>query len=94
MENTVYIPSSVKEINKSIARRMTILAERQAKLATTRCKVVRHSRQAQIDATRQQVLELRQARKEAVLNEEARQAQAFVASVAPLRKDFLNGLFD
>ena len=73
---------------------MTILAERQAKLATTRCKVVRHSRQAQIDATRQQVLELRQARKEAVLNEEARQAQAFVASVAPLRADFLNGLFD
>jgi len=94
MSSTVYIPSSVKEINKSIARRMTILAERQAKLATTRCKVVRHSRQAQIDATRQQVLELRQARKEAVLNEEARQAQAFVASVAPLREDFLNGLFD
>jgi len=94
MENTVYIPSSVKEINKSIARRMTILAERQAKLATTRCKVVRHSRQAQIDATRQQILELRQARKEAVLNEEAEKAKAFVASLAPLREDFLNGLFD
>ena len=94
MSSTVYIPSSVKEINKSIARRMTILAERQAKLAKTRCKVVRHSRQAQIDATRQQVLELRQARKVAILDEEARQAQAFVVSVAPLRKDFLNGLFD
>ena len=94
MENTVYIPSSVKEINKSIARRMTILAERQAKLAKTRCKVVRHSRQAQIDATRQQILELRQARKEAILDEEARQAKAFVASLASVRKDWDDGLFD
>ena len=94
MKNTVYIPSSVKEINKSIARRMTILAERQAKLATTRCKVRRHSRQAQIDATRQQILELRQARKEAILDEEARQAKAFVASLASVRKDWDDGLFD
>jgi hypothetical protein len=94
MENTVYIPSSVKEINKSIARKMTILAERQTKLATTRCKVRRHSRQLQVDATRQQILELRQARKVAILDDEARQAQAFVASLAPLREDFLNGLFD
>ena len=94
MENTVYIPSSVKEINKSIARKMTILAERQTKLATPRCKVRRHSRQLQVDATRQQILELRQARKVAILDDEARQAQAFVASLAPLREDFLNGLFD
>jgi hypothetical protein len=94
MENTVNIPSSVKEINNAIARRMTILAERQTVLAKTRCKVRRHSRQAQIDATRQQILELRQARKEAILNKEAEKAQAFVASLAPLREDFLNGLFD
>ena len=73
---------------------MTILAERQTKLATTRCKVRRHSRQLQVDATRQQILELRQARKEAILNEESEKAQAFVASLAPLREDFLNGLFD
>tara|TARA_R110001583_G_scaffold32674_1_gene111147 strand:+ start:722 stop:1006 length:285 start_codon:yes stop_codon:yes gene_type:complete len=94
MKNTVNIPSSVKEINKSIARRVTILAEWQTKVAKTRCKVRRHSRQLQVDATRQQILELRQARKEAILNEESEMAQAFVASLAPLREDFLNGLFD
>ena len=94
MKNTVNIPSSVKEINNAIARRITILAEWQTKVAKTRCKVRRHSRQLQVDATRQQILELRQARKVALLDEEARQAQAFVASLAPLREDFLNGLFD
>jgi hypothetical protein len=94
MKNTVNIPSSVKDINISIARRITILAEQQAVLAKTRCKVRRHSRQLHVDATRQQILELRQARKVAILDEEARQAQAFVARVAPLREDFLNGLFD
>ena len=94
MKNTVNIPSSVKEINNAIARRITILAEWQTKVAKTRCKVRRHSRQLQVDATRQQILELRQARKVAILDEEARQAQAFVASLAPLREDFLNGLFD
>ena len=94
MTNTVHIPSSVKEINKSIARKITILAEQQAVLAKTRCKVRRHSRQLHADATRQQILELRQARKVAILDEEARQAQAFVASLAPLRENFLNGLFD
>ena len=94
MTNTVHIPSSVKEINKSIARKITILAEQQAVLTKTRCKVRRHSRQLHADATRQQILELRQARKVAILDEEARQAQAFVASLAPLRENFLNGLFD
>jgi hypothetical protein len=94
MSNTVNIPSSVKEINKAIARRVTILAEQQAVLTKTRCKVRRHSRQLHVDATRQQILELRQARKVAILDDEARQAQAFVASLAPLREDFLNGLFD
>jgi hypothetical protein len=94
MKNTVNIPSSVKDINISISRRITILAEQQAVLAKTRCKVRRHSRQLHVDATRQQILELRQARKVAILDDEARQAQAFVASLAPLREDFLNGLFD
>ena len=94
MKNTVNIPSSVKDINISIARKITILAEQQAVLAKTRCKVRRHSRQLHADATRQQILELRQARKVAILDDEARQAQAFVASLAPLREDFLNGLFD
>ena len=94
MKNTVNIPSSVKDINISISRRITILAEQQAVLAKTRCKVRRHSRQLHADATRQQILELRQARKVAILDDESRQAQAFVASLAPLREDFLNGLFD
>ena len=94
MKNTVNIPSSVKDINISISRRITILAEQQAVLTKTRCKVRRHSRQLHVDATRQQILELRQARKVAILDEEARQAQAFVASLAPLRENFLNGLFD
>ena len=94
MKNTVNIPSSVKDINISISRRITILAEQQAVLAKTRCKVRRHSRQLHADATSQQILELRQARKVAILDDEARQAQAFVASLAPLREDFLNGLFD
>ena len=94
MKNTVNIPSSVKDINISISRRITILAEQQAVLAKTRCKVRRHSLQLHADATRQQILELRQARKVAILDDEARQAQAFVASLAPLREDFLNGLFD
>ena len=94
MKNTVNIPPSVKDINISISRRITILAEQQAVLAKTRCKVRRHSRQLHVDATRQQILELRQARKVAILDDESRQAQAFVASLAPLREDFLNGLFD
>ena len=85
MKNTVNIPSSVKDINISISRKITILAEQQAVLTKT---------QLHVDATRQQILELRQARKVAILDDEARQAQAFVASVAPLRENFLNGLFD
>mgnify|MGYP003637103379 FL=1 len=94
MKNTVNIPSSVKDINISIARKITILAEQQAVLTKTRCKVRRHSRQLHVDATRQQILELRQARKVAILDDHFEQAQAFVASLAPLREDFLNGLFD
>jgi hypothetical protein len=35
MKNTVNIPSSVKDINISISRRITILAEQQAVLAKT-----------------------------------------------------------
>jgi Asp/Glu/hydantoin racemase len=94
MSNTVNIPSSVKEINNAIARRISILAEWQAILAKTRKNSLRASRQLQVDATRQQILELRQARKEAILNEEAEKAQAFVASLASVRTNWDNGLFD
>jgi Asp/Glu/hydantoin racemase len=94
MSNTVNIPSSVKEINNAIARRISILAEWQAILAKTRKNSLRASRQLQVDATRQQILELRQARKEAILNEEAEKAQAFVASLASVRTNWDNGLFE
>ena len=94
MINTVHIPQTRQGITDALVYRMNILDQWNAKIAKTRCKVRRHSRQLQIDATRQQILELRQARKEAILDEEARKAKAFVASLAPLREDFLNGLFD
>ena len=94
MENTVNIPSSVKEINNAIARRMTILAERQTVLAKTRCKVRRHARQLHADATRQQIVELHNALAVAIEAEKHAEAVAFVARLAPVRKDFLNGLFD
>jgi hypothetical protein len=94
MKNTVNIPSSVKEINNAIARRVTILAERQVKLSKTRCKVRRHARQLQVDATRQQIAELRNALAVAIEAEKHAEAVAFIARLAPLRKDFLNGLFD
>jgi hypothetical protein len=94
MENTVNIPNTSKEIKQAIARRQTILSEWQAKVAKTRCKVRRHSRQLQVDLTRQQIVELRNALAVAIEAEKHAEAVAFVARLAPLRKDFLNGLFD
>ena len=94
MKNTVNIPSSVKDINISISRRITILAEQQAVLAKTRCKVRRHSRQLQVDATRQQIVELRNALAVAIEAEKHAEAVAFVARLAPVRRDWENGLFD
>jgi hypothetical protein len=94
MSNSVHIPSSVKEINISISRKITILAELQAVLTKTRCKVRRHSRQLHVDATRQQIAELRNALAVAIEAEKHAEAVAFIARLAPLRKDFLNGLFD
>jgi hypothetical protein len=94
MKNTVNIPETSKEIKQAIARRQTILAEWQTKVAKTRCKVRRHSRQLQVDATRQQIVELHNALAVAIEAEKHAEAVAFVARVAPLREDFLNGLFD
>jgi len=94
MENTVHIPETSKEIKQSIARRQTILAERQTRLAKTRCKVRRHSRQLQVDATRQQIVELHNALAVAIEAEKHAEAVAFVASLASVRKDWENGLFD
>lgn len=94
MSNSVNIPESVKEIKNAIARRITILAEWQTKLAKTRKNSLRNSRQLQANATRQQIVELRQALNLASKREQTEKAQAFVARLAPLRKDFLNGLFN
>jgi hypothetical protein len=94
MTNTVNIPETSKEIKQAIARRQTILAEQQAVLTKTRCKVRRHSRQLHVDATRQQIAELRNALAVAIEAEKHAEAVAFVTRLAPLRKDFLNGLFD
>ena len=94
MKNTVNIPETSKEIKQAIARRQTIRAEWQTKVAKTRCKVRRHSRQLQVDATRQQIAELHNALAVAIEAEKHAEAVAFVARVAPLREDFLNGLFD
>jgi hypothetical protein len=94
MSNSVNIPSSVKEIKSAIARRITILAEWQTLLAKSRKNSLRASRQLQVDATQQQILELRQALGLAVAKEQTAKARAFVASLASVRKDWENGLFD
>jgi hypothetical protein len=94
MSNSVNIPESVKDIKNAIARRITILAEWQTKLAKTRKNSLRVSRQLQVNATQQQILELRQALGLAIAKEQTEKAQAFVKRLAPLRKDWENGLFD
>jgi hypothetical protein len=94
MSNSVNIPSSVKDIKNAIARRITILAEWQTLLAKSRKNSLRASRQLQVNATQAQIAELRKALEVAILDEESEKAIAFVASLAPLRHDFLNGLFD
>jgi hypothetical protein len=48
----------------------------------------------QVDATRQQIVEVHNALAVAIEAEKHAEAVAFVARLAPLRKDFLNGLFD
>ena len=94
MSNSVNIPESVKEIKNAIARRITILAEWQALLAKSRKNSLRASRQLQVNATQAQIVELQNALAIAIEAEQHAEAVAFVARLAPLRKDFLNGLFD
>jgi hypothetical protein len=94
MSNPVNIPSSVKEIKNAIARRITILAEWQTLLAKSRKPSLRNSRQLQVNATQAQITELRNALAVAIEEKKHQEAVAFVARLAPLRKDFLNGLFD
>ena len=90
----VEIPSSVKDIKNAIARRITILAEWQTMLAKSRKPSLRNSRELQVNATKAQIAELRQALKVAQEKAKAEKAKAFVKSLEGVRKDFLNGLFD
>lgn len=94
MKNTVNIPSSVKDIKNAIARRITILAEWQTMLAKSRKNSLRASRQLQVNATKAQIALLRETLGFAVAKEQTEKAQALVSRLAPVRKAFLNGLFD
>ena len=94
MSNSVHIPSSVKEIKNAITRRTAILAEWQTLLAKSRKNTLRASRQLQVNATQQQILELRQALGLAVAKEQTEKAKAFVARLAPIRKQWEQGLFN
>jgi len=94
MSNLVNIPESIKDIKEAIARRITILAEWQTMLAKTRKNSLRSMRAGQVAHAQKQIDELRQALKVAQTKAEIEKAQAFVKRLAPLRKDFLNGLFD
>ena len=90
----VNIPKSIKEIKSAIARRITILAEWQILIAKGRKPELQSWRQLQVNATKAQIAELRQALKVAQEKAEAEKARAFVKRLEGLRKDFLNGLFD
>ncbi len=90
----VNIPKSIKEIKSAIARRITILAEWQTLLAKGRKPELQSWRQLQVNATKQQITELREALRVAVQKEHDKKARAFVASLASVRKDWENGLFD
>ena len=94
MSNTVNIPESVKDIKNAIARRITILAEWQALLAKSRKPSLRNTRELQVNATQQQIAELRQALKIAQEKAQTEKAKAFVASLASVRRDWENGLFN
>ena len=61
MISTVHIPQTRQGIIDSIARKVSTLAQWNAKIAKSRCKVRRHSRQLQADCTRAQIAQLRKA---------------------------------
>ncbi len=94
MSNSVNIPESVKEIKIAIARRITILAEWQTKLSKSRKNSLRAMRALQVQDAKRQISELRQALKVAQEKAEIEKAKAFVASLASVRKDWENSLFD
>ena len=94
MISTVHIPKSIMGIKNAIARKVSILAEWQKLLARSHKNSLRASRQLQANATREQITELQNALAIAIEEKKHQEAVAFVARLAPVRKDFLNGLFD
>ena len=94
MSNSVHIPESVKDLKNAIARRITILAEWQTLLAKSRKPSLRNSRQLQVNATKAQIAFLRETLAKAQKQAQLEKAKAFVASLASVRRDWENGLFN
>lgn len=94
MKSSVYIPDSVKEIKESIARRRTILAEWQTLLAKGRKPELQSWRQLQVQATKAQIAELREALELAIEREQTERAVAFCRQLEPVRQQWEQGLFD
>jgi hypothetical protein len=80
MSNIVNIPESIKDIKNAIARRITILAEWNTML--------------QADTTKAQIALLRDTLAKAQKQAQIEKAKTLVKSLAGVRKDFLNGLFN
>ena len=94
MSNIVNIPESIKDIKEAIARRITILAEWKTLLAKSRKPSLISSRALQVATTEAQIALLRDALASAQKQAEINKAKEFVASLAGVRKDWENGLFD
>jgi hypothetical protein len=94
MSNIVNIPESIKDIKNAIARRTAILAEWQTLLAKSRKPSLRNSRALQVATTQAQIAFLRETLAKAQKQAQLEKAKAFVASLAGVRKDWENGLFD
>ena len=94
MSRLVHIPSSIKEIQNSIQQKVEQLAWWLDKLNRSRKNSLRSMRSLQVEVVREQLVILRKALADARDQAEIEKAQAFVKRLAPLRKDWENGLFD
>ena len=80
--------------NEKIARLESQLSEWTAKLNRSRKNSLRSMRSLQVEVVREQLVILRKALADAREQAETEKAKAFVARLAPIRKDWENGLFD
>ena len=94
MSRLVNIPNSIPEIQESIQQKVEQLIWWLDKLNRSRKNSLRSMRSLQVEVVREQLAILRKALEDAREQAEIEKAQAFVARLAPLRKDFLNGLFN